>query len=89
MAALRRQAPRQRIAERLRRARLAAGITQEEAARRIRITRSQWCLIEAGEQSIPAERVVDFARLVQVSVTDLLGVAVARQADQADTAEVA
>lgn len=74
MASLRRRAPRQHIANRLRRFRLAAGITQEEAAKRIRIARSQWCLIETGQQSIPAERIVDFADLVKVSVNDLLGV---------------
>lgn len=74
MAALRRPRPRQHIADRLRRLRLASGITQEEAARRLRITRSQWCLIEAGSQSIPAERIVDFAQLVKSTVNQLLGV---------------
>lgn len=74
MAALRRQRPRQLIADRLRRFRLAAGITQEEAAKRIRIARSQWCLIETGQQSIPAERLVDFAALVKATPNDLLGV---------------
>lgn len=75
MAALRRPRPRQHIADRLRRLRLACGITQEEAARRLRITRSQWCEIEAGRQSIPAERIADFAELVNAPVTELLGAA--------------
>lgn len=74
MAALRRPRPRQQIADRLRRLRLASGLIQEEAARRLRITRSQWCLIEAGSQSIPAERIVDFAQLVGVTVNELLGI---------------
>lgn len=73
MAALRRPRPRQLIADRLRRFRLAKGLTQEVAAKRLRITRSQWCLIESGQQSIPAERLMDFAELVDASVTDLLG----------------
>ena len=75
MAALRKPKPRKAIAERLKKFRLAAGISQEEAARRMDIARSQWCLIEQGEQSIPAERIVDFAQLVKAHVTELLGVA--------------
>ena len=74
MAALRRPRPRQLIADRLRRFRLARGITQEAAAKRLRIQRSQWCLIECGQQSIPAERLVDFAELVGVTANDLLGI---------------
>lgn len=74
MAALRRPGPRAKIAERLKRLRLAAGITQEEACARLKIARSQWFLIESGQRSIPAERIVDFALLVKVPVTELLGV---------------
>ena len=74
MAALRRPGPRAKIAERLKRMRLAAGITQEEACARLKIARSQWFLIESGQRSIPAERIVDFALLVKVPVTELLGV---------------
>ena len=74
MAALRRPRPRQLIADRLRRFRVACGITQEDAAKRLRITRSQWCMIESGQQSIPAERIVDFADLVNAPVAELLGI---------------
>ena len=74
MAALRRPRPRQQIADRLRRLRIASGITQEEAARRLRISRSQWCNIESGSQSIPAERILDFAQLVGATSNELLGV---------------
>lgn len=74
MAALRRVRPRKAIADRLKKARIAAGISQEEAARRMDIARSQWCLIEQGAQSIPAERIVDFANLVNAPVTELLGI---------------
>ena len=74
MAALRRPRPRQLIADRLRRFRLAQGITQETAAKKLRITRSQWCMIESGQQSIPAERIIDFADLVGVTANDLLGI---------------
>lgn len=74
MAALRKRSARRKIAERLRRFRIANDLTQEVAAKRLRITRSQWCEIEAGRQSIPAERIVDFADLVQRPVADLLGI---------------
>ena len=80
MAALRRPRPRQHIADRLRRFRLAKGLTQEDAAKRLRITRSQWCLIESGQQSIPAERILDFAELVDASVAELLGAPVSEAA---------
>jgi transcriptional regulator with XRE-family HTH domain len=73
MAALRKPRPRQKIADRLRRLRLASGITQDEAAGKLNITRSQWCMIESGQRSIPAERIVDFAELVNAPVTELLG----------------
>lgn len=74
MAALRRPRPRQEIADRLRRFRLAAGLTQEVAAKALRITRGQWYEIESGKQSIPAERILDFAALVGATPNDLLGV---------------
>lgn len=74
MAALRRPRPRQLIADRLRKFRLAKGLIQEDAAKKLRITRSQWCLIESGQQSIPAERLPDFAQLVGATVNDLLGI---------------
>ena len=75
MAALRRPKQRQKIADRLRRLRVAAGITQDQACAKLDIARSQWCLIETGQRSIPAERIVDVARLVNVSLNELLGVA--------------
>lgn len=75
MAALRRVRPRKAIADRLKRARIAAGVSQEEAAKRLDIARSQWCMIEQGAQSIPAERLVDFAGIVRTTVSELLGVA--------------
>lgn len=74
MAALRKRAPRLAIAERLRKARIAAGLSQEAAARRLRVTRGTWCIIEQGRQSIPAERVRDFASTVGIEVEQLLGV---------------
>lgn len=75
MAALRKQKQRQRIADRLRKFRLAAGVTQDAACAKLDITRSQWFLIESGKRSIPAERIVDFATLVNATVAELLGVA--------------
>lgn len=74
MAALRRDRPRKAIADRLKKARIAAGITMETAATRLDISRSQWCQIEHGLQSIPAERLEDFAGIVKTTVSELLGV---------------
>lgn len=74
MAALRKRGPRQAIADRLRKFRLRAGLSQEVAAQRLKITRGTWCIIEQGRQSIPAERLADFAAIVGANVGQLLGV---------------
>jgi transcriptional regulator with XRE-family HTH domain len=74
MAALRKTYPRRRIAHRLRLLRIRAGVTQEEIAGQLRLRRNQWCRIEAGDQSIPAERLVDIARIISATVDELLGI---------------
>lgn len=73
MAALRRTAPRRRIADRIKAARRASGISQEVVAKRLRVTLNQWYRIERGLQSLPSERLVDVAQVVKATVTDLLG----------------
>jgi transcriptional regulator with XRE-family HTH domain len=72
MAALRRTAPRRRLADRIRAARRGAGLSQEVVAKKLRIATNQWWRIESGLQSLPAERLVDVARIINVNVTDLL-----------------
>jgi transcriptional regulator with XRE-family HTH domain len=73
MAALRKASPRRKIAARIRSSRLAVGISQEVAARQLRVHRDQWYRIEAGLQSLPSERLKDVARIVKRPVLELLG----------------
>lgn len=63
---------RRRIADKLRAAREARALTQEEAARRARVSRDTWSRIEAGRAALPAERLTEFAGIVGVSVEHLL-----------------
>jgi len=51
------------------------GISQEAAARLLGVDRTQWSHIELGKQSVPAERLLDVARIVDATVSHLLGVA--------------
>lgn len=74
MAALRRTSPRRRIAARIKASRLAQGFSQDVAAKKLRVHRDQWYRIEAGLQSIPAERLLDVARIVDTTVNELLGI---------------
>lgn len=73
MAALRRTSPRRKIAARIRALRLSLGLSQEAAAKKLRVHRDQWYRIEAGLQSLPTERLVDVARIVETTALDLLG----------------
>lgn len=82
MAAMRRPSPRKKIAERLKRLRIEAGITQDVAARKMRLTIKQWGRIENGHQSIPAERLTSLAALVKTDVEYLLGVPRAERAER-------
>ncbi len=73
MAALRRTSPRRKIAARIRAGRLALSMTVKDAASKLRVHRDQWYAIEAGKQSLPAERILDVARIVNRPVAELLG----------------
>jgi transcriptional regulator with XRE-family HTH domain len=75
MASIRRSGRRREIAQRIRRRRLDLGISQEVAAKQLGVDRVIWSSIELGKQSVPAERLVDVARIVSASVNQLLGVA--------------
>lgn len=74
MTTLRRTTPRRKIATRLRKRRLAAGISQGKVARALDIERGVWQRIETGMQSIPAERIVDICAICDISVDELLGI---------------
>jgi transcriptional regulator with XRE-family HTH domain len=69
-----RKGTRAQIAERLRAARKAVSITQADAARLAKISRDTWNRIEAGSQALPAERVIDFAKIVSITPEQLLGI---------------
>lgn len=75
MPSIRRAAPRRQIAQRIRAARLAIPISQEAVAKKLRLHRQQWRRIEAGQQSIPAERLIDVCEIIQTNVDHLLGIA--------------
>jgi transcriptional regulator with XRE-family HTH domain len=68
-----RRAERKRIADRLRAARRSSALTQEEAARKARVSRDTWNRIELGRAALPAERLVEFAAIVGVAPSALLG----------------
>ncbi len=75
MSSIRRTGKRREIAERVREKRLAAGLTQEGVAKQLGLQRIQMINIEAGRQSIPAERLLDFARVLATTPVELLGAA--------------
>ena len=66
---------RQIIAQRLRAARLAALLTQEQAAERLGWKQPTLSEIEAGRRSVRAEELILFADLYGVPVVDLVEVA--------------
>lgn len=73
MASMRRSGRRREIAQRLRRLRVALGLSQEQAAKQLGVDRVQWGYLELGTQSIPAERIVDVCRIVNTTPDELLG----------------
>jgi transcriptional regulator with XRE-family HTH domain len=74
MPSIRRTGRRREIAQRIRRKRLDLGISQEVAAKQLGVDRVIWSSIELGKQSVPAERLLDIARIVSSTPNDLLGV---------------
>ena len=61
------------LAQRLRTARRAAGLTQEQAAARLAVTRSQIAMIETARSKVSAAQVAAFAQLYQQSVAYFYG----------------
>jgi len=49
-------------------------MTIKDAALKLRVHRDQWYAIEAGKQSLPVERIIDVARIVNRPVVELLGI---------------
>jgi transcriptional regulator with XRE-family HTH domain len=74
MPSIRRAGRRREIAQRIRRLRIGLGISQEAAAKQLGVDRAIWGYIELGKQSVPAERILELASILQTPVTDLLGV---------------
>jgi transcriptional regulator with XRE-family HTH domain len=74
MATIRRATSRKKIAVRLKQRRISAGLTMLEAAGQLKVQRNVWERVEAGMQSIPAERIVDVCAIVKTTVADLLGI---------------
>jgi len=75
MPSIRRTTRRREIAQRIRKLRVSLEMSQEEAAKQLGVRRVQWTHIEAGKQSVPAERVVDLCRILNTTPVELLGAA--------------
>ena len=60
------------IAKRIKETRIAANLSQEEAAKAMKISRRKLQMIEANEVSISVDDVLDFAKLYKVDVRELL-----------------
>lgn len=65
--------PRSAIAERLREARKAAGLSQGQVAKLLQMHRPTISEIEAGNRRVPSEELVKFAETYDVTVSWLLG----------------
>ncbi|MEO0384195.1 MAG: helix-turn-helix transcriptional regulator [Pseudomonadota bacterium] len=63
-----------RLGERLRKARLARGLSQEELARRLNISRQQLQKYEIGENRLSSERLYMTSRELDMSLAYFLGV---------------
>lgn len=74
MAGLRKETTRITLADRLRSQREARGITKDAVAKALRIDRQTWYRIELGAASLPADRLIEVARVIGVTPNDLLGV---------------
>jgi transcriptional regulator with XRE-family HTH domain len=64
--------PRCNVAEKIRDIRMENGITQTELAARCNVTKSLICKIEANKASIHLDLLLDIARALGVTVSDLL-----------------
>lgn len=60
------------VGRRLRRARLDAGLTQQDLAARVDLSRGSIANIEAGRQPFPSHMLLVFARALDLAAEDLL-----------------
>ena len=63
---------REKIAERLKEARVLAGLSQENAAKILELQRPAISEIESGRRKVSAEEIIQFANLYKVSTSWLL-----------------
>lgn len=63
---------REKIAERLKEARVSAGLSQEGAAKILQLQRPAVSDIESGKRKVSAEEIIQFAKLYRVSTSWLL-----------------
>lgn len=63
---------RDKIAERLKEARILSGLSQESAAKILNIQRPAISEIEAGKRKVSAEELIQFSKLYKVSTSWLL-----------------
>jgi len=63
---------REKIAERLREARVLSGLSQESAAKMLGLQRPAISEIESGKRKVSAEEIIQFANLYRVSTSWLL-----------------
>src|SRR5687768_6151079 len=63
---------REKIASRLKEARIASGLSQDEAAMRIGLKRPAISEIEAGRRKVTAEEIIQFAMIYKVDKSWLL-----------------
>lgn len=60
------------IGRRIAEARQSLGISQEDAAKEINVTRVTWNHIEKGNQKLSLDRLLDIAKLLQISPSKLV-----------------
>lgn len=63
---------REKIAERLKEARIMAGLSQDNAAKMLNLQRPAISEIESGKRKVSAEEVIQFSKVYKVSATWLL-----------------
>ena len=63
---------REKIAERLKEARMMAGLSQESAAKILGIQRPSISEIEAGKRKVSAEEIIHFSKLYKVNTSWLM-----------------
>lgn len=63
---------RKKIAERLKEARIMAGLSQDNAAKMLNIQRPAISEIESGKRKVSAEEIIQFSKVYKVSATWLL-----------------